>query len=111
MTDEKSNEVIGAARKTMISQPMAGKTNGQIYGERKAIVDLLEGYGYEVLDTVLDISEPPDANPGIYFLAKSIEFMSQVDTVFFAEGWESARGCKIEHEIAVAYGLRVMHEV
>ncbi len=99
------------SKKAMISQPMRGKTNEQIRVERKRAVELLESWGYEVIDTVLDIDEPPLMNPGIYFLAKSIDFMSQVDTVFFMEGWESARGCKIEHEIAVAYGLRVLHEV
>ena len=29
---------------------------------------------------------------------------------FFCKGWESARGCKIEHEAAVAYGLDIIEE-
>ena len=27
-----------------------------------------------------------------------------------AKGWENARGCKIEHDAAVAYGLDIIYE-
>ena len=30
--------------------------------------------------------------------------------VFFMKGWEKARGCKIEHQIAVEYGKEVKYE-
>lgn len=44
------------------------------------------------------------------FLAKSLENMSLCHTVYFCKGWENARGCKIEHEAAVAYGLDIIYE-
>lgn len=28
----------------------------------------------------------------------------------FCKGWENARGCRIEHDAAVAYGLEVLYE-
>ena len=37
------------------------------------------------------------------YLAKSIELLDQADMVYFAKGWESARGCKIEHLVAHEY--------
>lgn len=43
-------------------------------------------------------------------LADSIRIMSGCDGVFFADGWKYARGCKIEHEIAVEYGLNIIHD-
>ncbi len=46
----------------------------------------------------------------VYFLAKSLEYMSECSTVYFAKGWENARGCKIEHEIALQYGLEIIYE-
>lgn len=95
----------------MISQPMQGKSNAQIRLERAdAIVFLEQHLGYKVLDTVLDISEPPKSNPGIFFLGESLKLMSQCDVVYFLDGWEQARGCKIEHDVAAAYGLEVLHE-
>jgi len=31
--------------------------------------------------------------------------LSTADVAYFAEGWDEARGCKIEHECAVEYGI------
>ena len=91
--------------KIMISQPMRGKTNEQIREERKALVEALEEEGYEVVDTVLDISE--NKSP-IYYLSKSIELLDQADAVVFMRGWQEARGCKIEYQIAKDYGKFIM---
>ena len=32
------------------------------------------------------------------------------DCVYFAKGWEDARGCRIEHFVAAAYGAEIMYE-
>ena len=37
--------------------------------------------------------------------------MSLCHKVYFAKGWENARGCKIEHEVALAYGLEIIYEL
>lgn len=44
------------------------------------------------------------------YLAKSLENMSLCHAAYFAKGWEDARGCRIEHDAAVAYGLEVLYE-
>ena len=93
--------------KIMISQPMRGKTEEQIRSEREELVRQLEKQGHEVIDTVLDISE--NKSP-IYYLAKSIELLDKADAVVFMPGWQQARGCKIEHEVAVEYGKKVFYE-
>ena len=36
--------------------------------------------------------------------------MSRCNAVYFCKGWENARGCKIEHDAAVAYGLKIIYE-
>lgn len=87
--------------KIMISQPMRGKTNEQIREERAELVKQLEKQGHEVIDTVLDITE--NKSP-IYYLSKSIELLDKADAVVFMKGWENARGCRIEHEVAQKYG-------
>lgn len=43
------------------------------------------------------------------FLAKSLENMSLCHAAYFCPGWEDARGCRIEHDAAVAYNLEVMY--
>ena len=93
--------------KIMISQPMRGKTEQQIKEERKELVKRLEEEGYEVLNTVFeDFTE--DKTP-IYYLAKSIEFLDKADSVLFMKGWEKARGCKIEHQVACEYGKDIKY--
>lgn len=88
--------------KIMISQPMRGKTEKEIKEEREELVRKLEAEGHEVLDTVFDDFDCY-ASP-IAYLAKSIEFLDKADGVVFMKGWENARGCKIEYDVAYQYG-------
>jgi len=95
--------------KIMISQPMNGKTNEQIREERKALVEALEREGHEVVDTVFETA-PDNVDMAVYMLGESIKFISKVDAVYFMKGWEKARGCKIEHQVAVEYNKKVFYE-
>ena len=94
----------------MISQPMRGKTNEQIRKEREQLVKKLKSEGHEVIDTIINEEPPKDINEAIYYLSKSIEFIGKVDAVYFMKGWEKARGCKIEHEVAVEYDKQLFYE-
>ena len=95
--------------KVMISQPMNGKTNEQIRSEREELVKRLTEEGYEVVDTVFDEAPKDGTDEPIFYLAKSVEFIGKVDMVVFMNGWNKARGCKIEHEVAVEYGKKVIY--
>lgn len=94
--------------KVMISQPMRGKTNEQIKEERVELVNSLTEEGYEVLDTVLE-SAPADEDVAIYCLSQSIRYLGKADMVVFMKGWEKARGCKIEHQVASEYGKEIKY--
>lgn len=89
--------------KIMISQPMKGKTNEQIREERAELVKRLQEEGHEVVDTVFE-NAPTDEDVAIFMLSQSIRYIGKVDAVVFMQGWENARGCKIEHEVALKYG-------
>lgn len=95
--------------KVMISQPMRGKTNEEIKEERTELVKKLQEEGHEVVDTVFDDFPEGKATP-VHYLAKSIEFIANVEGVIFMKGWENARGCKIEHQIAKEYGKWIREE-
>lgn len=88
--------------KIMISQPMRGKIEKEIKDEREELVKKLQEEGHEILETVFEDFDCY-ASP-IAYLARSIEFLDKADAVVFMKGWENARGCKIEHEIALKYG-------
>lgn len=89
--------------KIMISQPMRGKTNEQIRQERAELVKQLEEEGHEVIDTIFE-EAPADEDIAIYMLSQSIRYIGKVDAVVFMPGWEEARGCRIEYEVADNYG-------
>lgn len=92
----------------MISQPMRGKTNKQIRKEREQLIKALENEGFNVMDTIIEDFD--DKIDPVFYLVKSLEYLANADCVFFMKGWEKARGCKIEHEVAVEYGKQVFYE-
>lgn len=97
--------------KVMISQPMRGKTNAQIKVERASVEARLKADGFEVIDTIITEEPPQNSDEAIFYLGKSIEFMSIVDVVYFMKGWEKARGCMIEHKICQDYGKQTMYNI
>ncbi len=104
--------------KAMISQPMAGKTPEEIVETRNRAIEFLEKSGYEVVNTLFtdvwytesSMKDRGVVNKPLCYLAKSLENMSLCDVAYFCKGWERARGCRIEHDVAKAYGLIVMYE-
>ena len=97
-------------KKLFISQPMKGRTDEQIINEREKAIKLAKeaiGEEVEVIDSFFQ-NAPHDARP-LWFLGKSLELLSTADTVYFAEGWDKYRGCKIEHTCALEYGIEVIY--
>ena len=103
----------------MLSQPMGGLTQKEIEETRENAVCILRSKGYLIENTLFTdewYEEEVFRTPGhiiqrpLFFLAKSLEAMSRCDTVYFCKGWEKARGCRIEHDAAVAYGLEIIYE-
>ena len=105
-------------KKAMLSQPMAGKTNEESVAAREKAIGVLKEKGYEIVNTLFTdewYSKEKMAERGVVqiplcFLAKSLENMSLCHAAYFCKGWENARGCRIEHEAAVAYGLEILYE-
>lgn len=96
--------------KAFISQPMNGKTDQEILEERANAYSLIKSVipDAELIDTFIDenISEK---HGGLKYLATSISMLDDADAVWMLKGWENARGCKIEHDCAVAYGIPVYY--
>ena len=105
-------------KKAMLSQPMAGKTDKEIIETREKAIKLLESNEYEIVNTLFTdewYSNEKMVERGVVqiplcFLAKSLENMSLCHAAYFCKGWENARGCRIEHEAAKAYGLEIIYE-
>ena len=98
-------------KKLFISQPMKGKSDEEILRERKRAIQCAErqlNEPVEVIDSFFQ-SAPADAKP-LWFLGKSLELLSTADIAYFAKGWEDARGCRIEYQCAIEYGIEVIED-
>lgn len=96
-------------KKIFISQPMRGKTDGEILEERNKAIEAVRmklGEEVEVIDSFFQ-DAPVEAKP-LWYLGESLKCLAEADVAYFAEGWENARGCVIEYDSAHAYGIPVI---
>ena len=101
-------------KKVFISMPMNGKTDEEIVKEfksiKKRVLELFDGC--QVIDSVFSNSDlDNNANTPIHYLGRSIEMLADADVVYFAKGWEKARGGLIEYQVAKAYGKACVEEL
>lgn len=96
--------------KVFISMPMNGRSDKQVSRYfNKYANNIYEEYGEdtEILDSIFDL---PKGSSPILYLAKSIELVDKADVVYFAEGWNKSRGCRIENSVARHYGKAIKEE-
>ena len=97
--------------KLFISQPMRGKSTEEIIAVREKAIRSAEKHLGEKVEVIGSFFQnaPADANP-LWLLGKSLELLSKADVAYFAPGWENARGCKIENQCAIEYGITVIED-
>lgn len=96
-------------KRLFISQPMKNKTDEEILKERENAIEKVKEYleeDIEVIDSFFR-NTPPSAKP-LWLLGKSLELLSSADIIYFVSGWEKARGCSIEYECAMLYGIEIL---
>lgn len=109
--DEPAAQELPVVR-LFISQPMRGKTDAEIEREREELIAIAKAVyadrgEVEVIDSFFKggLDVPADAKAPLYHLGKSLELLATADVAIFAKDWREARGCRIEHECADAYGV------
>lgn len=97
-------------KKIMLSSPMAGKSDEEIADERKDMMKLLEkscpDHEYIIMNTFIPDHE---SKTDLECFAESVKFLSQADILVMGKSWAAARGCRLEHDIAQAYGLPIRY--
>lgn len=98
--------------KVMISQPMNGIPDSEVRKIQNELKEKFAKYHIEVVDSFL--TEEVDTNlrnKGVFYLGRTIQkFLSDVDAVYFVNGWQRARGCKIERQICEEYGIMILDD-
>ena len=95
-----------------------GIPKAEIIATREKAAAVLKSQGWRVINTLfadagaggMTMRATSATRAALCNLARSLERMSLCHAVYFCRGWEQARGCKIEHEAAKAYGLEIIYE-
>ena len=100
-----------------ISQPMTGRKECDIIEERgRAAEEIMAVYGknVEICDSYrTDIEREhiestmlyTNNTPDLHWLGESIKSLSWADVIWFCDGWENSRGCKVENMCATLYDI------
>lgn len=95
--------------KIMLSRPMKGKTREEIEKEEKEMANLLFDKYEDNCEIISSIVKNREEKSELECFSESIFFMSMADVLAMGFGWENARGCKLEHEIAKAYHMEIVY--
>lgn len=96
----------------MISLPMNGRTDTEITMRMRDLTAKFNILHIDVIDSFVIDESPDDVyNLSVYKLGRTImNCLSKVDAVYFDEGWEKARGCRIERLICESYGIQIFDQ-
>ena len=97
--------------RVFISQKMNGLSEEEILKTReeairyaKFVIGLAPGDTFEFIDSYAIRFYPEETTP-LWCLGKSLELLSTADVCLFVGNWETARGCRIEHDCCLEYGI------
>ena len=104
-----------------ISQPMTGKSEEEILATRQKAIDEIhqlaskDGVEINIIASYIDDATrkhfkehvSDDSNWDIFWLSQSLERLAMADTIWLCEGWEYSKGCNVEVECAIQYGLHI----
>lgn len=96
-------------KKLYIITPMKDKTMDEILAYRRRAADVCRaaiGEDIEVIDSILDLG---DKGP-IFYLGESIKLMQDADYVWVPGKLYNYRGCQVEYEVVMRYGLNAIFD-
>ena len=89
--------------KVFVSCPMRDIPDEEVLATMEAArkdAEAVTGEKCELIDSFHKIG----LTKRIECLGNSIQMMQEADVVYFVKGWQNARGCQVEHQVAVLYG-------
>lgn len=106
-----------------ISQPMTGKSEEEILATRQKEIDKIhqlfdaDGEQVNIIDSYIDDATRNEfqgrmgdaINWDIYWLSQSLQKLALADTIWLCDGWEYSKGCNVELECAISYGLDIVY--
>ena len=99
----KSQEEILATRQKEIDKIH------QLFDADGEQVNIIASYTNDATRKRFEEHVSDDINWDIYWLSKSLERLAMADTIWLCEGWEYSKGCNVELECAISYGLHIVY--
>lgn len=110
-------------KNVFISQPMTGKSEEEILATRRKEMDKVYQFAnnndmqVNVVDSYIEDDTrksfqqwmPEVINWDLYWLSQSLHRLALADVLWLCDGWEQSKGCKIELECAIQYGLDIIY--
>jgi hypothetical protein len=96
-------------KKLFVSIPMKGRTEEEIKAsiqKMKKIAEIYEGEELELIDSYIDEEPTENCNRGVWFLAKSIDMLSEADVFIGIQECYDWKGCWIENGVAEKYDIK-----
>lgn len=101
---------------------MTGKSEEEILATRQEAIDKIhqlvskDGEQVNIIDSYIDDATRNEfqgrmgdaINWDIYWLSQSLQKLALADTIWLCDGWGHSKGCKIELECAMKYGLDIV---
>ena len=94
--------------KLFVSQPMRGRSVEEIAAEREYATAAAERILNEDVEVIDSFFQGGDMKP-LEYLGESLKLLAGADWAWFCDGWDEARGCKIENTCAREYGISILH--
>lgn len=88
--------------------PMWGRTTSEIETDLETAVSLYSSHTGKSCELVNYSRERLGASP-LEAFGESVKIMAKADVVLMLDGWEESRGCRLEHEVAVRYGVPIVY--
>lgn len=94
--------------KIYISLPISGHDPAQTRSRAEDLRQTLSSPWSRAI-TPFDVCPEID-KPYSYYMGRDIQALLECDAIFMADGWQSSRGCRLEHAAALIYGKAVYTE-
>lgn len=100
--------------KIYISLPISGKNVMTQTGIALSVAEQIRDLGHEPVNPFETPLAPPEwseRQKHAYYMGRDIEKLLLCDAVYFCEGWQESRGCRVESYIAETNGLKPYHDL
>ena len=103
-------------KKVFISQPMGGIYKDKFERDRAAakqhIYNALGGVPIKFIESYIETNQDINfrfkSREPIWYLAQALILLADADYIYFVNGWQTARGCKVERLVAEEYDIPII---